>query len=261
MNKVIAGDNLEVMRGMDAESVDLIYADPPFGTGQDWSAYVDKRTGDEYLAWIEPRLTEMHRMLKPAGSIYLHCDPTMSHYLKVLTDAIFGRSNFRNEVIWSYNSRTMTTKWFAKKHDVLIFYAREHKGMRFYPDAVRIPYRPESLVQYNQTDAQGRRYKAQSGGQRTYINEAGQPCPDVWDIQLLGSRDKERTGYPTQKPLALLDRIVKASSKIGSVVLDPFCGSGTALVAAQSLGRQWIGIDSNHDAVRLSRSRLAGWLL
>ena len=293
------GDNLDILRGLNSETVDLIYLDPPFNSNKTYSApigskaagaaFKDSWTLDDldvawlgliaerhpamyrvieaagtahsdgmkaYLCMMGVRLVELRRVLKPTGSIYLHCDPTASHYLKLLMDAVFGRDNFRNEVIWSYNSRTMTTKWFAKKHDVLIFYAREHKGMRFYPDAVRIPYRPESLVQYNQTDAQGRRYKAQSGGQRTYINEAGQPCPDVWDIQLLGSRDKERTGYPTQKPLTLLDRIVKASSKIGSVVLDPFCGCATALVAAEQQGREWLGIDISAKAVDLVRQRL-----
>ena len=238
--------------------VDLIYADPPFCTGKDWGEYDDRWASDDtYIAFMRERLIEMKRLLKPTGSIYLHCDPTMSHYLKVLMDAVFGRAQFRNEIVWSYNSRTMTTKWFAKKHDVILFYARAHQDMRFYPDAVRIPYRPESIVQYNQTDAKGRRYKAQSGGKRTYLNETGQPCPDVWDIQLLGSRDKERTGYPTQKPIALLNRIIAASSNPGDVVLDPFCGSGTACVAAARAGRRWIGIDASPDAIRIAEERLA----
>lgn len=137
----------------------------------------------------------------------------------------------------------------------MLFY-RKAPGHYFNGDAVRVPHRPESLVQYDRVDDQGRRYKQQSHGQRTYLNELGQPCPDVWEIQILGSRSPERLGYPTQKPVALLERVIRASSREGAVVLDPFCGCGTAVDAAQQLKRQWIGIDITYIAVDLIIKRL-----
>ena len=201
------------------------------------------------------RLIECYRVLKSTGSLYLHCDPTMSHYLKTTLDCIFGEKNFRNEIVWSYNTRTMPTAWFARKHDIILMYAK-HNNPTFCIDEVRIPYRQESLNQYNKVDEHGRRYKPQSGGLRTYLNEKGQPCPDVWEIQVIGSRSKERTGYPTQKPLALLDRIIKASSNKGDLVLDPFCGCATTCVSAENNGRYWIGIDVSAKAYDLVKERL-----
>ena len=247
------GDNLPIMRGMEAGCVDLIYADPPFGTGKDWGAYVDKRTGDEYLAWIEPRLIEMRRLLKPTGSIYLHCDPTMSHYLKVLMDSVFGREQFRNEIIWCYRGGGVPRSDFARKHDVILRYSKTRE-VTFNVDDVRIPYSQDVLTSgASRYDKSYRTNKTYSGYR---LNDKGKHPEDWWEIQPLMPSDKrERTGYPTQKPLSLLDRIILASSNPGDVVLDPFCGSGTALVAADRAGRQWIGIDASLEAIRIARER------
>ena len=291
------GDNLPLMRGMNSESVDLIYLDPPFNSKANYAAPIgsqaagaefkdtwtltdidvawlnllsDKpnqkplwrviqaaQSGSDksYLIYMAIRLQEMYRLLKPTGSLYLHCDPTMSHYLKIVLDAIFESKNFRNEIVWSYNTRTMPTAWFAKKHDIILCFSKGHNPT-FRIDAVRIPYRKESQVQYNKIDERGRRYKPQSGGLRTYLNEKGQPCPDVWDFQVIGSRSKERTGYPTQKPRALLERIIEASSNEGDMVFDPFCGCATTLVAADRKDRQWAGIDISEVAVSLVKERI-----
>ncbi|MCH7792423.1 MAG: site-specific DNA-methyltransferase, partial [Planctomycetes bacterium] len=154
-----------------------------------------------------------------------------------------------------FNTRTMTTPWFARKHNTLLFYSKTG-GHIFNADAVRVPHRPESLVQYDRTDEQGRRYKQQSGDGRTYLNELGQPCPDVWDIQILGSRDTERTGYETQKPERLLERVIAASSAEGSLIADFFCGSGTTGAVAEKLGRCWIMADLGRFAIHTTRKRL-----
>ena len=246
------GDNLAIMQGMEAGSVDLIYADPPFGTGKDWGAFVDKRTGDEYLTWIKPRLIEMQRLLTPAGSIYLHCDPTMSHYLKVLMDSVFGRDNFRNEIVWAYQRWTGATKYFQRMHDILLMYARSGKA-RF-----NQLFEPHSEKGQRRHKGQNRvtRVVADGSLQQTYVASHGvKAMRDVWELSYLNANAYERTGYPTQKPLALLSRIVVASSNPGDVVLDPFCGSGTALVAAVRAGRRWIGIDTNADAIRITSER------
>jgi len=267
-NRLFWGDNLHVMRQLPSESIDLIYIDPPFFSGKQYNvifgdqnelrSFSDIWEGGMpgYLIWLNARLYEMKRVLKKTGSIYVHCDWHASHYIKVEMDKIFGYDNFRNEVVWSYNTRTMTTAWFARKHDVLLFYSKT-RGMAFSADAVRVPHRPESLVQYDRIDEDGRRYKQQSHGKRTYLNELGQPCPDVWEIQILGSRDKERIGYPTQKPSSLLERVIKASAKQGEIVADFFCGGGTTAAVAQKLGRRWIACDQSRVAVAITADRIS----
>lgn len=267
-NRLFWGDNLHVMRQLESESIDLIYIDPPFFSGKQYNVifgdqnelrsfsdiWEDGMPG--YLAWLNARLYEMKRLLKKTGCIYVHCDWHASHYIKAEMDKIFGYEHFLNEIAWSYNTRTMTTSWFARKHDSLLLYK---KGEANYFDAevVRVPHRPESLVQYDQIDEQGRRYKKQSYGGRTYLNTKGQPCPDVWDIQILGSRDPERVGYPTQKPERLLERAILASAPKDGVVADFFCGGGTTPAAAQRLGRRWIACDQSRVAVAITADRVA----
>ena len=194
-----------------------------------------------YLSMMAPRLLELHRVLKPTGSLYLHCDPTASHYLKLLLDAIFGPTNFRNEIIWSYRTGGVSKRYWPRKHDVLLFYvASEH--YRHQPPKERIFYESEFFT--TQVDEQGRHFAD------VYIR-------DVWDdIKPIINVSRERLGYPTQKPELLLERIIQASSNEGDVVLDPFCGCGTAIAAAQKLGRKWIGIDITHLAINLIRHRL-----
>ena len=247
------GDNLPIMQGMAAGSVDLIYADPPFGTGKDWGAYADKRTGDDYLAWIEPRLIETRRLLKPTGSIYLHCDPTMSHYLKVLMDAVFGRAQFRNEIIWLYRRWPRVSTAWQTMHDVILFYTRSLKN------TFNVSYEPISESTVKRFKGKTQVLDPVSRTRNLVVDKPtkGLPMRDVWSLSIIAGSAAERTGYPTQKPLALLERIISASSNPGDVVLDPFCGSGTALVSAERAGRRWIGIDASLDAIRIAGERMS----
>ncbi len=265
-------DNLDVLRGMNSESVDLIYLDPPFNSNKTYSApigseaaeaaFKDTWTLDDvdlawhgevaerepalysildaagvshskgmksYLIMMAVRLMELKRILQPTGSIYVHCDSTAGAYLKMLMDAVFGRRNFRNEVIWKYGLGGSSPRIWSKKHDCILFYS---KSKSWYFDK---PLEPASSVLM----------KGRMKG-----------MTDVWDIPTINNMAKERTGYPTQKPLALLERIVKASSNRGDVVLDPFCGCATALVAAEVHGRHWAGIDISHRAQSLVQSRI-----
>lgn len=237
-----------------------------------------------YLVMMAVRLVELHRVLKVTGSLYLHCDPTASHYLKMILDMIFGAKSFRNEIVW----KRMNPSGFkgktslGKGHDVILYFSKSND---FLYNPIYVPY-SEKYVQerFNKIDETGRRYKdaflgtattketierlkaekkiyyTHSGGMRikVYIDEApGIPLDDVWtDISPVNSQAQERLGYPTQKPVALLERIIQASSNPGDIILDPFCGCGTAVHAAQKLDRQWIGIDITHLAIALIEKRL-----
>lgn len=207
-----------------------------------------------YLIMMAVRLLEMKRILRNTGSIYLHVDPTTSHYLKLLMDSVFGKVNFRNEIIWCYRGGGVPKKDFAKKHDVIFRYSKT-KEYVFNVDDVRIPY-SLSVSQSNPSryDKSYRTNKVYSGYS---LNEKGKHPEDWWSIQpLMPSDRKERTGYPTQKPLILLERIIKASSNEGDMVLDPFCGCATTLIAAERLNRKWIGIDLSEKAVFLVKERM-----
>lgn len=259
-----------------------------------------------YLAMMAPRLAELRRILKPTGSIYLHCDPTASHYLKLLMDAVFGVESFRSEIIWKRTSGHSDADRFGPVHDTILFYAASDRAA-WYP--VFQPYE-EAYVEayYRYKDDDGRRFMSgdlgaaglQGGGYeyewrgvtrvwrcpvttmqrldtesrifytrngiprlKRYLDESkGMPAQDVWtDIEALRSWHKERLGYPTQKPESLLDRIIQVSSQEGDVILDPFCGCGTAIASAQRLNRRWIGIDITHLAITLIRGRLTDTFL
>ena len=220
-----------------------------------------------YLAYMAIRLLECHRILKPTGSIYLHCDPTISHYLKTTMGCIFGEENFRNEIVWCYNIGGKSKRRFGQKHDCILFYTKNVKNYFFDGNAVRIGMKSgkESFGGKLETDKNGRKYRLVYGtknskGQTRYYKyylDEGKIPEDYWtDINSLQSASRERTGYPTQKPLALLDRIIKASSNEGDLVLDPFCGCATTCVAAEHLGRRWVGIDTSIKAFDLVRERL-----
>ncbi|HEY0623653.1 DNA methyltransferase [Sphingomonas sp.] len=259
-----------------------------------------------YLAMMAARLIHLHRVLKPTGSLYLHCDPTASHYLKLLLDGVFGASNFRNEIVWERtNSHNMKTAGWTRSNDTIFFYSKSESWVfntryqpygpeqmkRYRPDADGRLYKAEnltfssanksrqfewrgtrpppnrswgaSLEQLEKWWAEGRILKRQDGsprmdGLKVYLDEMpGKPVGTNWaDIDRVGNTSGERLGYPTQKPLALLERIISASSNEGDVVLDPFCGCGTAVHAAQKLGRQWIGIDVTYLAIGLIERRL-----
>lgn len=369
------GDNLDIMRGMNSESVNLIYLDPPFNSNRDYAApigseaagaaFKDTWTLDDvdlawhgeiaeqepalyaiigaareshgkgmqsYLIMMGVRLLEMRRLLKPTGSIYLHCDPTASHYLKLEMDAVFGASNFRNELIWKRTAGRSDANRFGRVHDTILFYA---KGEGPTWNTQWLPHDEDYVRRaYRNVDARGRWRSADLTASGTRSGESGEPwrgidpgkvgnhwrtptrggmndyivehClipgwPDCYpgvhsrldaldaanliawpkkdqgmpslkrylestkgtaaedifaDIRGITASSKERVGYPTQKPIALLERIIRASSNSGDMVLDPFCGCATACVAADRLNRQWIGIDLSPLAARLVKSRI-----
>jgi site-specific DNA-methyltransferase (adenine-specific) len=210
-----------------------------------------------YLTYMAQRIIEMHRILTETGSLYLHCDPTASHYLKLLLDSIFGKQGFINEIVWHYTGNSVPKYCLPRKHDIIYWYCKGKRPV-FFPSNILLPYSDLTLKRYNHTDKEGRRYKisALRGGKQeiVYMKDGKYP-DDVWDIPVL--RGEERTGYPTQKPLALLTRIILASSNEGDIVLDPFCGCATTCVAAQQLGRKWIGIDIEKQPVKILIERLS----
>ena len=289
------GDNLDILRGMNSECVDLIYLDPPFNSNKDYAAPVgsaaagaafkdtwslsdldvawmgliaDERPAvanllhtarlthgkgmQSYLTMMAVRLLEMRRVLNPTGSIYLHCDPTASHYLKMLMDAVFGQANFRNEIVWSYRRWPSKSSYFQTMHDVLLFYARGTNT------TFNVSYEPPSASYIKRFKGKTQVLDPVTKTRKIVVDQPtkGLPQRDVWDISIIAGFAKERVGYPTQKPLTLLERIIKASSNEGDVVLDPFCGCATACVAADKLGRKWVGIDISPKAVELVNMRL-----
>ena len=282
------GDNLTVMRGINDACVDLIYLDPPFNSNRDYGAPIgskaagaafkdtwtlsdvdvhehgelaDRNPGayavieaarqthgkgmQSYLIMMAVRLLEMQRILKDTGSIYLHCDQTASHYLKLLMDSVFGKQHFMNEIIWYYKNASRGKKKLAKSHDAILWYSKSD-AYTFNRDDILVPFE-SGMTEW--------RYK--KGGQSGKKAPKGKTPDDVIIMPSLNAMSKERTGYPTQKPLALLDRIIQASSNKGDMVLDPFCGCATTLVAADRLGRHWAGIDLSPLAIKLVNERLA----
>ncbi len=296
-NYLYTGDNIHFLHRFDSESVDLIYLDPPFNSKRTYSAPIGSKAAgtsfkdmwswddiDEelletlfithpclvdfiksiegihgkpmmaYVLYMAQRIKEMRRVLKEAGSIYLHCDPTASHYLKIVMDDVFGRDNFRNEIVWCYTAPSGSVKSFPKKHDIILFYTKSDEWT-FNADAVRIPYKK---LNTNKGQSHfGADVSLSSKVRDEYLHRG--KMPESWwpDFSPVGRLKKERTGYPTQKPLDLLTRIIKASSNEGDVVLDPFCGCATTCVASQQLNRKWIGIDIEEQAAHLLVERLS----
>ena len=340
------GDNLDILRGLNSASVDLIYLDPPFNSNRDYAAPVGSTAGgaafkdtwtlsdldvawmgliaDEqpamyqvlkaaglthgkamqsYLCMMAVRLVEMRRVLKDTGSIYLHCDQTAAHYLKLLMDSIYGQSNFRNEITWRRtNARGLAFKGYPRNSDLILYYSVADDFTWNRPFLPHDPEYVEKFYRYTEPET-GRRYRVGDltnpnrdrpnltyewnghtrvwrwteermqeahdqglihysstglASQKRYLDEMqGNPVDTIWDdVKPIQAQSKERIGYPTQKPLALLERIIKASSNEGDVVLDPFCGCATACVAAENLDRRWIGIDISPKAVELVNMRL-----
>ena len=287
--RLYIGDNLPVLCGLEDESVDLIYLDPPFNSKRIYEGNLDEGIGkmaftdiwrmsdisaedswrlqmfcpaafnliqtfsdthgeawQAYLTFMAIRLDEMRRILKPTGSIYLHCDPKMSHPLKMVMDIVFGQANFRNEIVWriGWVSGYKTQKnGFIRNHDSIFYYV---KSENFIFNKEYIPY-PRGYVRRDGKPPTGK----------------GVPIEDTWncnnsdvlDSVMIKSFSKEKTGWATQKPLALLERIIKASSNKGDVVLDPFCGCGTTCVAAEKWGRQWIGVDQHPKVEEVMKNR------
>ena len=335
-------DNLPILRALDADTVALIYLDPPFNSNRNYAAPIGSEAAGaafkdtwtlsdvneaehgeladrepalyaaihaaglthgksmkSYLIMMGLRMLEMRRVLKETGSIYLHCDPNASHYLKLLMDAVFGKDNFRNEITWKRQSGHSDSKGFGRITDIILFY-----GTPIRKDAVRVPLSGKRAASYNRKDAAGwyavgdlsakglsgggytyefhghhgpwrypeKRIRELEAAGRVYIPKKHNGVPrlkrylhenkgvvpnSIWtDIPPVQSHAKERLGYPTQKPIKLLERIIQASSNQGDVVLDPFCGCATTCIAAEKLGRQWVGIDISSRAVELVRYRL-----
>lgn len=253
-----AGDNLPFMQRLPGGCCDLIYIDPPFFTGKarrhagSGGSYADSRAGGlkRYLAFMHPRLLECHRLLARHGSLYVHVDWRVAPYLRVMLDTIFGGANFLNEIIWHYRTGGSSKQWFGRKHDTILLYAKSAGRHRF--NVLREGlYRTDGLKR----DAAGRPYKSTKKGP-LYFNAAGPALTDVWDIPFLSTVSRQRAGWPTQKPLALLERIVRASSQEGDLVADFFCGSGTALVASRRLRRRWLGSDLSAAAIRIAERRV-----
>ena len=308
------GDNLPIMRGMNSGCVDLIYLDPPFNSNHDYAApigseaaggafkdtwglsdldssWFDLMAGKHpkvhkiisaalsksdmaYLIYMAPRLIEMKRLLKDTGSIYLHCDPTMSHYLKLLMDAVFGKGNFRNEIIWHYKKWTNAAKYFQRNHDIVLFYtvSEKYKFNKQYEESEgknKLILRgwdwntvngKRQLIVYDREKSKGEIGKVGINWHSVvYMDDKpqGVAMADLWSgIPYLRNTSKERTGYPTQKPLALLERIIETSTDKDDMILDPFCGCATACVAAHRLHRNWVGIDLSPKALELTKMRI-----
>ena len=279
-NRLIWGDNLHVMRQIPSNTIDLIYIDPPFFSGREYNvmwgdnnemrSFNDIWEGglDGYLIWLNARLYEMKRILKPTGSIYVHCDWHASHYIKVEMDKIFGYDNFMNEIIWHYESGGRSKKFYPRKHDILLFYSKNRNKNRFFGNAIGIPRNlchqcGTVLDKWNNlkrnVDSDGRIYRTIRSAGRIYRYYDDEPTlpPDTWlGINHLQQKDPERIGYPTQKPETLLERIILSSSKVGDVVADFFVGGGTSTVVAQRLGRHWIAADQSRVAVAVTAERL-----
>jgi site-specific DNA-methyltransferase (adenine-specific) len=290
------------------ESIDLCYIDPPFCSSRNYrgreqqASFTDTWTWDDaaqigfealrrqhsvaacllnglepvlgrasllaYLVSVAQRICEIARVLRPTGSLFLHCDPTASHYLKLVLDAVFGLpgGGFRNEIVWCYSHGGRSRKWFGRKHDIIFFYAKSARCY-FDPGAVRAEMRSgtRSFGGRLLTGEDGRKYRLVYGTKNShgvaryykYYLDEGKLPEDWWaDINSLQASAAERNGYPTQKPEALLARIVAACSRPGDTVLDAYCGSGTTLVAAERLGRRWVGMDLAPEAIALTRERL-----
>lgn len=264
VNAIYEGDNLEILSKFPDKSVDLIYLDPPFFSNKQYEviwkdgaeirSFQDRWKGgiEHYITWMEPRLRECHRILKETGTIYLHCDIHANAHLRMLMDKIFGENNFRNEIIWCYRGAGYPKKDFGKRHDTIFRYSRTSRYV-FNLDAVREEYAEATKERFKHYIGNVRK-SGDFGLQK--LNPLGKQPDDWWEIQPIAPSANERLGYPTQKPLVLLEKIIKASSNKGDIVLDPFCGCGTTLVAAQKLGRRWIGIDVSPTACKLMAKRL-----
>ena len=264
------GDNLGVLRELPSESLDLVYVDPPFNTGRTQRrrtlrsvqdddgahkgfhgrryrhevvaehAYQDRF--DDYLAFLAPRLTEIARVLAPSASLFVHLDPRESHYVKVFLDELFGRRSFVNEIVWAYDYGARSKKRWSTKHDVLLWYAKDPSAYTYrYDEIDRVPYMAPRLV----------------GAEKA---ARGKTPTDVWWHTIVPTVGKERTGYPTQKPLGLLERIVRVHSNPGDRLGDFFAGSGTFGEAALANERACLLVDDNPEAHAIMRQRLARWL-
>ena len=320
MNQLILGDNLEILKSLESESIDLIYLDPPFFSNRNYEviwgdageirSFQDRWSGgiDHYIAWLKERVFEMHRLLKPTGSIFLHCDWHAASYIQVhVLDKIFGQQNFRNQIVWkrttTHNDAKQGARQFGRVCDFIFFYNKDAKIAKF--NSIYEEYATAYVEStYNKVDENGRRFKssdlsaAKPGGNTSYLwkgvappkgrywgfsienmeqfekedkiyySKTGKPylkhyldempgvsIDEFWSNCVFKSKE-ERIGYPTQKPEALLERIISCASNENDMILDPFVGGGTTVAVADKLKRNWIGIDQSIQAIKVSQLRL-----
>ena len=298
VNKLILGDNLEILKTIDSETIDLIYLDPPFFSNRNYEviwgdagevrSFQDRWAGgmEHYIGWLKERVEQMHRILKPTGSIFLHCDWHADAYIRVMIlDKVFGYENFNSEIIWERTFGSGSSKSISKKFpantDTIWFY---NKSKIFTYNQLSKPYENATVKRYDKIEEDGRKYKWEN--LKTYSQERleellkkdeakfnpntkypvykryfdetkGTPVTNLWnDIEFIGTKSPERIGYPTQKPEALLQRIIECASNEGDTVLDPFVGGGTTVAVADKLNRKWIGIDQSVQAVKVTELRL-----
>jgi DNA modification methylase len=256
-NKLILGDNLKVLKALVDDpnvrgKIKLVYIDPPFATKRDFmkdseKAYADKVVGSAFIEFTRKRIILLKELLAPDGTIIVHLDQKKGHYIKLVLDEVFGENNFLNEIIWHYTGGGRSTNYFSRKHDSLFWYGKSDSHT-FNIDAIRTPYKETSG--YAKSGI-----KAASG--KVYMpHPDGTPSDDVWDIPIINPLSHERLGYPTQKPEALLERIIAGLTNPGDLVLDAFAGSGTTLAVAEKLNRKWIGIDCGKLSIYTIQSRM-----
>ena len=263
-NKLICGDNLEELPKLPKESVDLIYIDPPFFSNKQYEvvwgdeaeirSFEDRWEGgiENYILWMKPRVQALWDVLKPTGTLYLHCDWHANAHLRILLDEIFGKDNFRNEIVWCYRGAGYPKNDFGRRHDTIFRYSKTEDYI-FNLDDVREEYAEatkERFKHYIGNIRKGKDFGIQQ------LNPLGKQPDDWWQIQPIAPSARDRLGYPTQKPEPLLEKIIKASSNKGDIVLDAFCGCGTALAVSQKLFRNWIGIDISPTAVKTVQIRI-----
>lgn len=268
---ILLGDCLEQLKNIPNETVDLIYLDPPFYTqrthllktrdnSKEYSFDDNWESIQAYFNFIKERLVECRRILKETGSIFLHCDKTASHYLRLALDEVFGMDKFQSEIIWAYKRWSNSKAGLLNNHQTIYFYSKSKKFKfhKIYTDYSATTNIDQILQDRVRDENKKSTYKLDVDGNPIIGKEKkGVPLADVWNIPFLNPKAKERTGYPTQKPILLLEQILKIATDEGDMVLDPFCGSGTTLVTADLLNRQYIGIDISKDAIELTKQRLA----
>lgn len=258
-DRIVHADALEIAGTLPDGSLDAIYIDPPFGTGTTRTGrglrYLDRADDpDAYVAWLSPILEHSWRTLAPHGSLFVHLDYRAVHYVKVALDRLFGRTRFVNEIIWCYSVGGKSRRGFGRKHDTILWYARGD-DWAFYPDAVRIPRRAGSHMRL--VDGVQEKTDRKTGRVYRYPVHAGKVPEDWWtDIETLNHSDRERTGWPSQKPGRLVERVLRAVTRPGDRVADWFAGSGTTAAVAQRLGRQFLVVDRAPEAVTVCTNRL-----
>lgn len=267
---IISGDCIDVLQTLPERSVDLVYFDPPFFTQKTYeiSSENDERKReladkfdslDEYLYLIKNVLFESRRILKSMGSVFLHCDKTASHHLRLLLDEVMGKENFQSEIIWVYKRGSHSKKGLLNSHQVIYFYSKtsDFKFNTIYTDYSETTS-PDQVLRQRERNSSGKSVCKQDFHDKVVLGKEKRDVPlsDIWEIPYLNPKAKEQVGYPTQKPMLLLNRILQIATDQGDLVVDPFCGSGTTCVSAKLLKRRYLGIDISLDAVELSKKRL-----